>query len=279
MTNLDVAQRIRQLPGWIVLALWALVVAVPLYILIVSCFKTTAEIYGDKFGLPTSWTLDNFANAWTQAQFARYMWNSFAVTGGAVVLTLVVSAMAAFPLSRYQLGWSSPVLAFFLAGVMLPIRLASVELFTLMKTLDLLDSRLGLIFVYSAIRIPFAVFILANFMRVLPKELEEAARLDGAKEWRILFRIILPTIKPAVAIVAIFTAIAVWNDFFFPLIFIFDDDYKTVPLAITTFIGQFRTDWGMVFAALAISMMPVLVMYLLLARQIREGVGATGGLK
>ncbi len=279
MTNLDVAQRIRQLPGWIVLALWALVVAVPLYILIVSCFKTTAEIYGDKFGLPTNWTLDNFANAWTQAQFARYMWNSFAVTGGAVVLTLVVSAMAAFPLSRYQLGWSSPVLAFFLAGVMLPIRLASVELFTLMKTLDLLDSRLGLIFVYSAIRIPFAVFILANFMRVLPKELEEAARLDGAKEWRILFRIILPTIKPAVAIVAIFTAIAVWNDFFFPLIFIFDDDYKTVPLAITTFIGQFRTDWGMVFAALAISMMPVLVMYLLLARQIREGVGATGGLK
>ncbi|WP_051231304.1 carbohydrate ABC transporter permease [Kaistia adipata] len=279
MTNLDVAQRIRQLPGWIVLALWALVVAVPLYILIVSCFKTTAEIYGDKFGLPTNWTLDNFANAWTQAQFARYMWNSFAVTGGAVILTLVVSAMAAFPLSRYQLGWSSPVLAFFLAGVMLPIRLASVELFTLMKTLDLLDSRLGLIFVYSAIRIPFAVFILANFMRVLPKELEEAARLDGAKEWRILFRIILPTIKPAVAIVAIFTAIAVWNDFFFPLIFIFDDDYKTVPLAITTFIGQFRTDWGMVFAALAISMMPVLVMYLLLARQIREGVGATGGLK
>jgi len=279
MTNLEVSQRIRQLPGWIVLALWTLVVAVPLYILVVSCFKTTAEIYGDKFGLPTSWTLDNFANAWTQAQFARYMWNSFAVTGGAVVLTLVVSAMAAFPLSRYQLGWSSPVLAFFLAGVMLPIRLASVELFSLMKTLDLLDSRLGLILVYSAIRIPFAVFILANFMRVLPRELEEAARLDGAKEWRILFRIILPTIKPAVAIVAIFTAIAVWNDFFFPLIFIFDDAYKTVPLAITTFIGQFRTDWGMVFAALAISMMPVLVMYLLLARQIREGVGATGGLK
>jgi raffinose/stachyose/melibiose transport system permease protein len=279
MTNLDISQRIRQLPGWIVLALWALVVAVPLYILVVSCFKTTAEIYGDRFGLPTNWTLDNFANAWTQAQFARYMWNSFAVTGGAVVLTLVVSAMAAFPLSRYQLGWSSPVLAFFLAGVMLPIRLASVELFSLMKALDLLDSRLGLIFVYSAIRIPFAVFILANFMRVLPRELEEAARLDGAKEWRILFRIILPTIKPAVAIVAIFTAIAVWNDFFFPLIFIFDDAYKTVPLAITTFIGQFRTDWGMVFAALAISMMPVLVMYLLLARQIREGVGATGGLK
>ena len=279
MTNLDIAQHLKRLPGWLVLGLWTLVVALPLYILVISCFKSTAEIYGDKFGLPTRWTLDNFVNAWTQAQFARYMVNSFLVTGGAVLMTLVVSAMAAFPLSRYQLGWSSPVLAFFLAGVMLPIRLASVELFTLMKTLDLLDSRLGLVFVYAAIRIPFAVFILANFMRVLPRELEEAARLDGAGEGRILFSIILPTIRPGIAIVAIFTAIAVWNDFFFPLIFIFDDDYKTVPLAITTFIGQFRTDWGMVFAALAISMMPVLVMYLLLARQIREGVGATGGLK
>jgi raffinose/stachyose/melibiose transport system permease protein len=279
MSHLDLSRHARQLPGWLVLALWALVVALPLYILVISCFKTTGEIYGDKFGLPTRWTLDNFTNAWREAHFARYMLNSFAVTGGSVIVTLLVASMAAFPLSRYPLGWSSPMLAFFLAGVMLPIRLASVELFTLMKTLDLLDSRVGLIAVYTAIRIPFAVFILANFMRVLPKELEEAARLDGASEWKILFLIILPTIRPGVAIVAIFTAIAVWNDFFFPLIFIFDDDYKTVPLAITTFIGQFRTDWGMVFAALTLSMMPVVIMYLLLARQIREGVGATGGLK
>ena len=116
-------------------------------------------------------------------------------------------------------------------------------------------------------------------MRVLPRDLEEAAHVDGAGEWRILFQIILPMIRPAIAIVAIFTAIAVWNDFFFPLIFIFNDDYKTLPLAITTFIGQFRTDWGMVFASLAISMTPVVIMYFLLARQIREGVGAGGGLR
>ena len=270
---------IRPLPGWLVLAFWAVIVALPLYILVISCFKTTAEIYGDKFGLPTTLSLFNFIKAWTQADFTRYMANSFIVTAAAVVLTVLVAAMAAFPLSRYPIAWASPMLAFFLAGVMLPIRLASVELFSLMKSLDLLDSRLGLILVYSAIRIPFAVFIFANFMRVLPRELEEAAHVDGAGEWRILFRIILPMIRPAIAIVAIFTAIAVWNDFFFPLIFIFDDAYKTLPLAITTFIGQFRTDWGMVFASLAISMMPVVIMYFLLARQIREGVGAGGGLR
>jgi raffinose/stachyose/melibiose transport system permease protein len=279
MSDVAAFRLIRPLPGWLVLAFWAVMVALPLYILVISCFKTTAEIYGDKFGLPTTLSLFNFIKAWTQADFTRYMANSFIVTGAAVMLTVLVAAMAAFPLSRYPIAWASPMLAFFLAGVMLPIRLASVELFTLMKSLDLLDSRLGLILVYSAIRIPFAVFIFANFMRVLPRELEEAAHVDGAGEWLILFRIILPMIRPAIAIVAIFTAIAVWNDFFFPLIFIFDDDYKTLPLAITTFIGQFRTDWGMVFASLAISMMPVVIMYFLLARQIREGVGAGGGLR
>ncbi|MBB5752268.1 carbohydrate ABC transporter permease [Prosthecomicrobium pneumaticum] len=279
MTSLALRHRIGQVPGWIVLLAWAAAVALPLYILIVSCFKTTAEIYNDKFGLPSAWTFQNFISAWTHVDFGRYLLNSLGVTGAAVVFTVLFAAMAAYPLSRYELKWASPVLAFFLAGIMLPIRLASVELFTLMKELGLLDSRLGLVFVYVAIRLPFAIFIFANFMRALPRELEEAARIDGAGEWRVLFLVILPIVRPAVAIVAIFTAIAVWNDFFFPLIFIFDQDLRTVPFATMSFIGQYRTEWGEVFASLALSMAPVLLMYVLLARQIREGVGAGGGLK
>jgi len=271
--------RLVRLPGWTALVLWTGAVLLPLYILVVSCFKTTAEIYENRLGLPHSWSLDNFVNAWTRAELGRNFVNSLIVTGGAVVLTIIVAAMAAFPLSRYRLGWNSWMLGLFLAGIMLPIRLASVELFTLMRNLGLLDSLTGLVLVYTAIRIPFAVFIFANFMRVLPTELEEAARMDGAGEARILFQVILPLVKPAISIVAIFTAIAVWNDFFFPLIFIFDDRYKTVPLAISVFVGQFRTDWGLVFASLAISMAPILIMYALLARQIREGVGAGGGMK
>ncbi len=274
-----ISRRFARLPGWAVLAAWTAAVLLPLYILVVSCFKTTAEIYDNRLGLPQSWAFDNFVNAWTRANLGQNFINSLVVTGGAVVLTIVVSAMAAYPLSRYRLGWNAIMLGLFLSGIMLPIRLASVELFTLMRNLGLLDSLTGLILVYSAIRIPFAVFIFANFMRVLPAELDEAARMDGAGETRILFQIVLPMVKPSVSIVAIFTAIAVWNDFFFPLIFIFDDRYKTVPLAISVFVGQFRTDWGLVFASLAISMAPILIMYCLLARQIREGVGAGGGMK
>ena len=267
------------LPRWLVLLLWTAVVVLPLYVLVVSCFKTTQQIYADPLGLPASFAFDNFINAWHRANLGQNLINSFLVTAGAVIITLVVSAMAAYPLSRFELGWGTSMLAVFLAGIMLPIRLASVELFTLLRDLNLLDSLWGLMLVYAAIRIPFAVFIFANFMRVLPRELEEAARIDGAGELRILFGIIVPIVTPAVAIVAIFTTIAVWNDFFFPLIFIFDNNLKTVPLAITSFVGQFRTDWGMVFASLAISLAPVIAMYLVLARQIREGAGMQGAVK
>jgi raffinose/stachyose/melibiose transport system permease protein len=270
---------LRSLPGWAVLLLWTVVVILPLYALFVSCFKSTAQIYASPLALPPQWSLDNFISAWTQLNLGQNLLNSLMVTVGAVLITIVVSAMAAFPLSRYDLNWGPWMLLLFLAGIMLPIRLASVELFNVMKHLNLIDSLWGLVFVYVAIRIPFAVFIFVNFMRTLPRELEEAARIDGAGEVRILFQVILPVVVPAVAIVAIFTSVAVWNDFFFPLIFIFSDENKTIPLAIAGFIGQYRTDWGTIFASLGISLAPVLAMYLILARQIREGVGSTGAIK
>jgi len=273
------ARFLASLPRSIVLLLWTAVVVVPLYVLVVSAFKSTQEIYANPIGLPADWNPINFVSAWEKASLGRNLINSLIVTVGAVVITILAAAMAAYPLSRFRLWWGTAVLGLFLAGIMLPIRLASVELFTLMRDLNLLDSLFGLICVYVAIRLPFAILIFANFMRVLPRELEEAARLDGANDLQILFMIILPTVLPAVSIVAIFTTIAVWNDFFFPLIFIFDENLKTVPLAITNFVGQFRTDWGMVFASLGISLAPVLAMYLLLARQIREGAGASGVLK
>jgi raffinose/stachyose/melibiose transport system permease protein len=269
----------KRLPGWAVLLLWTAVVLLPLYALFVSAFKTTAQIYDSPLALPPQWAVDNFVSAWEQLNLGQNLLNSLMVTVGAVIVTILVSAMAAYPLSRYDLKWGPWMLLLFLAGIMLPIRLASVELFNLMKVLGLIDSLFGLVLVYIAIRIPFAVFIFANFMRTLPKELEEAARIDGAGEIRVLFQVILPLVAPAISIVAIFTSIAVWNDFFFPLIFIFSDENKTVPLAIAGFIGQYRTDWGTILASLGISLAPVLAMYLVLARQIREGIGTTGAVK
>jgi len=275
----SIPRLLSRLPGPAILVLWTAVVVLPLYILVVSAFKTTQEIYAGPLNLPQNWSFANFISAWQVAKLGPALVNSTIVTVGAVVLTVFFSAMAAFPLSRFRLRWGTAMLGLFLAGIMLPIRLASVELFNLMRNLDLLDSLLGLVCVYVAIRIPFAIFIFANFMRVIPRELDEAAWLDGASDFQILFWVIMPVVGPATAIVSIFTVIAVWNDFFFPLIFIFDPNLRTVPLAITNFVGQYRTDWGMVFASLGISLAPVLATYLVLSRQVREGVGASGSVR
>ncbi|NYD54806.1 raffinose/stachyose/melibiose transport system permease protein [Microbacterium pseudoresistens] len=250
----------------------------PLYLLTVSTFKSTLEIYQNPLGLPEAFTLDNFVEAWVRADFSTYSWNSLVVTVGSILLTLLLALLASYPISRFRSWWATPMLGFFLLGLLVPVRLASVELFMLMKDLGLLNSHLGLILVYTATRLPFAIFILSNFMRAVPVELEEAARLDGAGHVRLLWSVLTPQVRPAVGIVTIFTAIAVWNDFYFPLLFIFDPKMRTLPLGLSTFVGQYGTDWGVLFAGLLLSMLPLALLFLFTSKQVREGVGA-GGVK
>lgn len=271
-------RRLSDLPANLLLAVWTLLIAIPLYLLTISTFKSTLEIYQNPFGLPTSFSFGNFAEAWTRANFGLYSANSLIVTAGAVLLTLVVSVLAAYPLSRVRSWWAPVALGFFMLGLLVPVRLASVELFMLMRDLDLLDSYLGLIFVYAATRIPFAVFIISNFMRAVPVEIEEAARIDGAGNLRLLWSILTPQVRPAIGIVTIFTAIAVWNDFYFPLLLTFDPNMRTLPLGLSTFVGQYGTDWGVLFAGLLLALLPLAVLFVFTSRQVREGVGA-GGVK
>lgn len=267
-----------RLPANALLIFWTLLIGVPLYLLTISTFKSTLEIYKNPLGLPEVWKLDNFVDAWVQANFSQYTVNSLVITIGSVVLTILLALLASYPLSRMKAWWSVPLLGFFLMGLLVPVRLASVELFMLMRDLGLLNSHLGLILVYTATRLPFAVFILSNFMRAVPKEIEEASRVDGAGHLRLLFSILAPQVKPAIGIVTIFTAIAVWNDFYFPLLFIFDPNMRTLPLGLATFVGQYGTDWGVLFAGLFMSMIPLVILFIFTSRQVREGVGA-GGVK
>lgn len=269
---------LRRLPANVLLITWTLIIAVPVYMMVISTFKSTKEIYASPLGLPETWRFENFANAWTEANFSVYTINSLIVTVGSVLLTLALATLASYPLSRFRGWWVTPTLGFFLLGLMIPLRLASVELFLLMKDLDLLDTHIGLILVYTAMRLPFAIFIISSFMRAVPRAYEEAAMIDGAGEIRMLFQILLPQVRPALGIVAIFTAIAVWNDFYFPLLFILSDEFRTLPLGLANFVGSYRTDWGMLFAGLTISAVPLTLLYAALSRQVREGVGA-GGIK
>ena len=163
---------------------------------------------------------------------------------------------------------------FFLSGMTVPLKLAIIPLFLQLNTMGLLNSYLGLTLVYAAMGIPSAVFIMTGFIATLPNELEDAARMDGASEPRIMWSIMLPLVRPAMVIAGIQNVVPIWNDFFFPLIFIQKDNLKTLPQGLTTFMGEYTTDWGVLFAGLLLSSAPIIIVYIILSRQFINGMTA-----
>jgi raffinose/stachyose/melibiose transport system permease protein len=258
------------------LLLWAYaVVAVgPLLFMLMSSLRPGREIFSDPLGLPSGFYFGNYVEAWEDAQFATYFSNSLLVVTAAVFTGTAVSAMAAYALARYRFRGQGILIAFFIAGLTLPIRLAAVPIFYLLASMGLIDSRIGLALVYAASGVPFSMFILAAFFRGLPGELEEAARLDGAGEFRIFGLVMLPLVRPALATVALFQFVQLWNDFFFPLILLRTQEKYTLPVGLTYFFGQYQTDWGAVFAGLVITTLPLVIVFLLLTRHIVSGLVA-----
>ncbi|UCH25080.1 MAG: carbohydrate ABC transporter permease [Trueperaceae bacterium] len=250
----------------------------PIWVMSLSSFKSTREIFRNPFGLPESFNLDNFIKIWQQTNFPLYFRNSVVVTSGSIVLILILGIMAAYALGRYQFRGNELLYLFFLSGLMLPLRLALIPLFIELKAFGLINSHLGLIFIYAAQGLPSAVFIMTGFLRTLPSDLENAARIDGASELQILLRVMLPLTRPALVIVSIYNLVPVWNDFFFPLVFIQSENLKTLPLGLTVFMGQYSTDWAVLFAGLTAAAIPVIVLYVILSRQFIAGLTA-GALK
>ena len=262
----------------IILIANTIIMLAPIIIMIFSAFKTTPQIFQSPFSIPDFTQVSNFAKIWTQTNFLRDLLNSFLVTGTSMALILTLGTMAAYAIGRYQFFGSSFILMFFLAGLTLPLKLAIIPLFMLMRDLSILNSQLSLIFVYTAMGLPTTVFIMTGFIRTLPSELEDAARMDGASEARIMWSIMLPLVRPAMVIAAIQNVVPIWNDFFFPLVFIQNDDLKTLPQGLTTFMGEYTTDWGVLFSGLTLSAAPIIIIYIVLSRQFIAGM-TSGAIK
>jgi len=256
----------------VVLALNAFIMIYPLIVMVLSSFKTNAEIFTSPFALPQSFTLANAGKVWTDTKFVQYLANSLIVTGASIVLILLFSTMAAYAIARYEFRFSNAVLMFFLSGMTVPLKLAIIPLFIQLDTLHLIDTYTGLVLVYVAMGIPSAIFIMTGFLRSLPRELEEAARLDGANELRVMVSVMLPMTRPAMVIVAIQNAVPIWNDFFFPLILITSDRLKTLPQGLTVFMGEFTTNWGVLFTGLSLAALPITLVYIALSRQFIAGI-------
>jgi raffinose/stachyose/melibiose transport system permease protein len=252
----------------------ALLVLAPVFYLINSSLRETNDFARSPFGLAREPYWENYSAVWSGGDFPSYLKNSIIITGGALILTLIFSLGAGFVLGRYQFRGSNLVFAFVLTGMLIPAKLAILPLFIQLKWMGLLDSRIGLILVYTSAALPAAIFIMSGFFKSLPSDLDNAARIDGASELVLLRRVLVPLVRPGMAIVAIYSAIPIWNDFFLPLVFLQSPEKKTIMQGLTVFFGQYASQWGVLFAGLTLAALPLIVLYLILSEQFIKGLTA-----
>jgi raffinose/stachyose/melibiose transport system permease protein len=250
---------------------WCLIVLFPIWTMVINSVKPRLDIFKSPFGLPTAITFEGYTNAWSAGRFDIYFRNSLFITLLALTLVLFLGSLAAYALASWNSRWSRLAYVFFIAGLMIPIRLGTINLFQIVQRLGLTDNVLSLLPVYVAMSL---TFVLTEFIRGVPGELRDAAYVDGASEWRIYTSVILPLVRPALATVAIFNLIPIWNDLWFPLIFIRAESQRTVMLGVTLLFGQYQTNWTNILAVLTLSALPLLVLYLLFAKQFIKGLTA-----
>lgn len=258
-----------------ILLIYTIIALFPIILVVMNSFKSRQAIFGSPLGIPNSETfsLIGYATVWERASFPIYFGNSLIVTIGSIFLILLAGAMAAFALSEYQFP-GNPLIGLYLAlGIMIPIRLGTVGILRLVASMGLVNSLVSLILVYTAQGLPLAIFVLQQFMQQVPPSLKEAARVDGASEYRI-FGLVLPMVRPAVATVAVFVMIPIWNDLWFPLILAPSEATKTITLGTQQFLGQFVSDWNAVLSSLTLAMVPVLILYIIFSRQLIRGITA-----
>jgi ABC-type glycerol-3-phosphate transport system permease component len=277
--------RISQTIMFAALLGYAAWVVFPMLWIAYSSLKADADIFRNAFALPARAALhtENYVHAWREARFGDYFFNSVLVTSVSVGLIVMCGAMAAYALARFSHPAGRAVFWLFLAGLMIPAQLAVIPLFFELRTIGLLNSKVGLILVYTANGLPFAIFILAGFFRSLPRSLYEAAVIDGCGEFAAFWRVLLPLAKPGLMTVAIFQFIGVWKEYFFAFMLTGGDitqSSRTLPLGLAnlSITAQFHTDYGMLFAGLVLVTVPILALYLVLQRHIVKGISA-GALK
>ena len=263
----------------LILMVYTVIALFPIFMIVMNSFKAKKYIFGSPFAFPTPTTFDliGYKTVIERSNFGSYFTNSLIVTITALLLTLLIGAMAAFALSEYSFKGNTVLALYLSLGIMIPIRLGTVGILKLMVGLNLVNTLLGLILVYIAQSLPMTIFILSSFMRQVPKELKDAARIDGASEYRI-FGLVIPLVRPAIGAIGIFTMIPIWNDLWFPLILAPSQKTATVTLGVQQFLGQFVSDWNAVLASLTLAMIPILIIYLIFSKQMIRSITA-GALK
>lgn len=260
---------------YIILGIWTIASLFPIYWLICFSLKNNSEIFGGNIaGIPKHFIWQNYSKAFMSGKVGTYLFNSTFVTGMTIIITIIVSTMATYALIRMKWKLQKTTMSLLLLGLMIPIHAALLPVFFMMKALNIINTLWSLVIPYTAFAIPLAIMIISGFLESIPRELEEAACIDGCSIYRTFASIILPLLRPAIATVSIFTFLQAWNELMFAVVFISKDTAKTLTVGIQSMSGQYQTSWGPIGAALVVATVPTLIIYLLLNKQVQKSLVA-----
>lgn len=259
---------------YVALIAFTLLCLYPLVWLLLSSFKSNSELYANPWGLPESFSLANYIQAIQEGHILQYFGNSVIIAVSAVVVSVILGSMASYAIGRMFWKLSKLMMNIFLLGMMIPVYAMVVPLFSMFNRMGILNTHLAVIIPHAAIAFPMAIFIMTGFMRSLPRELEEAAVMDGCNIYQIFFKIIMPISKSSIVTVAVVTFINIWNDLLLPQIFLTDASKMTLPVGLTEFQGQYSTNYVVEIAAVIITIIPSIVVYIWLHKNIMEGMVA-----
>ncbi|MCR4895208.1 MAG: carbohydrate ABC transporter permease [Lachnospiraceae bacterium] len=257
--------------SYIGLAFWTLVNLFPIYWMFTFSLKDNDEIFGQNVaGLPRNWLWSNYSDAMRVGHMPVYFANSIIVAAATILITLIAALMATYAITRMVWKFSASMNAFFMMGLTIPIHASIVPIYVTLSRIHMLNSYWALIVPYSAFALAMAILICSGFMGEIPKDLDEAARIDGCGVWRTFVLIICPLMRPALATIGIYTFLQCWNELMFANIFISKDALKTLPVGIQALSGQYTTNWGPIGAALVIATFPTLLVYVFFSKKIQE---------
>lgn len=258
---------------YVLLVVLALIWIIPIFTLVATALKHKKDFMSglSLFQLPAEIAWDNFSNAITQGRLLTYMKNDLIVSFLKVPLGIFVGSLAAFSMTRLKIKHSTAIFVFFLIGMMLPMQTALVPINMIYSKLGLLNTYFGLFYVYIGFGLSYCILIMRGFMKGIPKDIDEAAYIDGCNKWQLFYRIILPIAKPAIATLFITDFLSTWNEYLLASVIINDNAKKTVPVGIMTFVGEHGTDYGYLCAGVLVSVIPVMIVYLIFQRYFVEG--------
>jgi raffinose/stachyose/melibiose transport system permease protein len=267
-------RRLTPILQYLVAGLFALIVLIPLLAAVLNGFKSNAELLQRPFGLPRVWQITNYTSVLQSGAFWRQTFNSVLVMTATAIGVMVLASMPAYVFARMRFAGRELLFNFFTLGLLFPLAVAILPLYISLRQLGLVDSLWGVILPQIAFALAGNILILRGFFSTIPRELDEAAAIDGCSPVGYYFRILLPLMRPALAAVAVLTMVASWNNFFLPLLVLNSEQLYTLPLGIQQFQGQFGTDWGRVLAFVSIALVPTIAFYLMAERQIVAGLTA-----